>query len=163
MAELALAATVIGGAVSAVGTLAAGGAAKDAGYFKAAQEEQAGQESRAASQRASLEQRRQAGLALSKVQAGAAASGAGASDPGILKIAGDIAGRGEYQALTEMYKGENRGRGLEDQAMGDRMSGDAAQEGSYYKAAGTALDTIGKATLLSKGGSFYDRYRNTYG
>lgn len=154
MAELALAATVIGGAVSAVGTLAAGGAAKDASYFKAAQEQQAAQESRAASQRQSMEHRRQAGLALSKVQAGAAASGAGASDPGILKIAGDIAGRGEYQSLADMYTGENRARGLEDSAMGDRMSGDAAQTGSYYKAAGT---------LLSTGGSFYDRYSKTYG
>lgn len=154
MAELALAATVIGGAVSAAGTLAAGKSAKEAQYFKAAQEDQAAQESRAASQRQALEKRRMTGLALSKVQAGAAASGAGAADPGIIKIASDIAGRGEYQALTDMYTGENRARGLEDMAMGDRMTGDAARTGSYYKAAGT---------LLSTGGSFYDRYNKNYG
>lgn len=157
MAELAVASAVIsaiGGAVTAAGTIASGNAAKEGAYFKAAQEDQASKESRAASQRGAMEARRQASLVQSKIQAGAAASGAGASDPGIVKLESDVAGRGEFQALTEMYKGENRARGISDQAMGDRMSGDAAQTGSYFKGAGT---------LLSSGGSFYDRYNKTYG
>lgn len=151
---IALAASAVGGVVSAMGTLAAGQSAKDASYFKAAQEDQAAQESRAASQRQALEKRRQSDLALSKIQAGAAASGAGASDPGIVNLSGDVAARGEYQALTDMYTGENRARGLEDQAMGDRMTGDAAETGAKYKAVGTLLDS---------GSSFYGKYKQFYG
>lgn len=157
MAELAIASAVIsavGAGVAAAGTIAAGNAAKEGAYFKAAQEDQAGQEGRAASQRGAMEKRRQAGLIESKIQAGAAASGAGASDPGIVKLTSDVAGRGEYQALTDMYTGENRARGLSDVAMGDRMSGDAAKTGSEYKAT---------ATLLSGAGSFADRYNKIYG
>lgn len=154
MAEIALAATALGGLVSGAGTLIAGSNAKDAAYFKAAQEEQQAQESRAASQRSAMESRRKAGLAISQIQAGAAASGAGAADPSILNVSGNVAARGEYQALADVYKGENRARGLEDQAMGDRMSGDAAMTGALFKSAGT---------LLSSGGSFYERYQKLYG
>ena len=152
-------ATVAGGALSAAGTLMGGNAAaqagqsqKDAQYFKAAQEEQAAQESRAAAQRGSLDKARESRLLLSKLQANAAASGGGASDPTVLDLAGGIAGRGEYESLMEMYKGENRARGLEDQAIGSRLSGDAAKaEGeakrnaSYMSAAGTIIGTGGSA------------------
>ena len=151
--------TVAGGALSAGGTLiggaasaAAGESAQKANYFKATQEEMAAQESRAASQRASLDKQRETGLLQSKLQARAAASGGGASDPGVLDLAGDIAGRGEYESLLEMYKGENRARGLEDAAMGSRMTGDAAlaegkakQSASYLSAAGTIVGSAGSA------------------
>ncbi len=149
LAPLALGATALGGAVSAIGTIAAGNSAKQAAYFRAGQEDQMAQESRAASQRQALEKRRQAGLVLSKIQAGAAAGGSDTTSPDLLNLVGDVAGRGEYQALSDMYSGENRARGLEDSATGERMTGDAAQTGSYFKAAGT---------LLSTGGSVYDRY-----
>lgn len=150
----ALAATAIGGAVTAAGTLAAGHDAKQAQYFKAAQENQAAMESRAAAQRQMLERRRGAEVLTKKIQAGAAGSGSDASSPDILKLSSDVLGRGEYQALSEMYGGENRARGLEDAAVASRMTGDAEERGSYYKAAGT---------LLSSGGSVYDRYKKSYG
>lgn len=151
--------TVAGGALSAGGTLIGGAAAADAGassqqasYFKAAQEDQAAQESRASSQRDSLEKGRQTQLALSTLQARSAAGGGSASDPGVLNLAGDISGRGEYQSLLDMYKGENRARGLEDQAIGSRLTGDAAKaEGeakrsaSYLSAAGTIIGSAGSA------------------
>lgn len=152
-------ATVAGGALSAAGTLIGGSAAADAGasaqkaqYFKATQEDMAAQESRAAAQRVALDKGRETTLLQSKLQARAAASGGGASDPGVLDLAGDIAGRGEYEALTEMYKGENRARGLEDTAIGSRLTGDAAKaEGeakrsaSYLSAAGTLIGSAGSA------------------
>lgn len=150
---------VVGGAVSAAGTIAGGNAAASAGAaaqqsqnFKAAQEDQAAQESRAASQRDSLEKGRQTTLALSTLQANAAASGGGASDPGVLTLAGNIAGRGEYESLMDMYKGENRARGLTDAATGARMTGEAdlaegeaKQSASYLSAAGTIIGTAGSA------------------
>lgn len=152
-------ATVAGGALSAAGTLIGGQAAADAGwsqknsqYFKATQDEMAAQESRAASQREALDKGHQTTLLLSKLQANAAASGGGASDPGVTTLASNIAGRGEYESLLDMYKGENRARGLEDQAIGDRLTGDAAaaegnakRNASYLSAAGTLVGSAGSA------------------
>lgn len=157
--------TLVGGGLSAAGTIAGGGAAAAAGrsgqqasYFRAAQEDQQAQESRAASQRDALEKNRQTGLLLSKLQANAAGSGGGASDPGVLTLAGDIAGKGEYQELMNMFKGENRARGLEDSAIGSRMTGDAAlaegiakQRASYLSAAGTIIGSAGGAYKTYKG------------
>jgi hypothetical protein len=111
-----------------------GKASADAQYFKAAQEDQAAQESRAASQRTALEKDRQATLLQSTLQANAAASGGGAADPTVVGLGQDIAGRGEYQSLMDMYTGENRARGIEDQAIGSRMTGDAAARGRQGKA-----------------------------
>lgn len=155
----------VGGVVSSIGTILGGNAAEDAGraqqqaaYFRAAQEEQAANESRAAAQRSALEQRRQTGLAQSALQARAAASGGGADDPTIQNLAGDIAARGEYQSLLEMYKGENRARGLEDEATGSRLSGDAAlaegkakKKTSFLSAAGTLIGAAGSAYKTYKG------------
>jgi hypothetical protein len=152
-----LALTAAGGAMSAMGTLAGGKAAAQAGYasqqaheFAARQQEQAGQEGRAVAQRSALEKRREGTLLSSKMLARAAASGGGADDPTVTKIGEDIAGRSEYDALTEMYKGENRARGLLDAAMGSRMTGDAAlaegeakKRASYLSAAGTIIGTAG--------------------
>lgn len=156
-------ATVASGALSAAGTIMGGNAAAQAGqsaqqgqYFKAAQEEQAAQESRAASQRTALDKQHQATLLQSTLQANAAASGGGAADPGVVDLSKNIAGRGEYQSLMDLYTGENRGRGLEDQALGSRMTGDAQlaegkakQDASYLSAAGT---------LIGSGGSAYRTY-----
>lgn len=150
---------VVGSAVSAGGTIMGGNAAAAAGQsaqqaqnFKAQQEDMAAQESRAASQRSALDKGRETTLLLSTLQARAAASGGGASDVGVLNLAGDIAGRGEYESLMDMYRGENRARGLEDTAIGSRLSGEAAaaegkakQSASYLSAAGTIIGGAGSA------------------
>jgi len=179
--------TAVGAGVSAAGTIMGGNAAASAGEaqaaaqrraaadnataleFKAQQEEQNAQESRAAAQRQSLEKGRQTKLLLSSLQARAAASGGGASDPGVLDLAGDISRRGEYQALTEIYNGESRARGLMDQAAGDRFSGatgiqgaelaanaaiaegKAKQAASYMSAAGTIIGGGASAYRVFKG------------
>lgn len=155
--------TVAGGALSAGGTLIGGAAAAQAGdsargaqYFKATQEDMAAQESRAASQREALDKGRQTTLVLSKLQANAAAGGGGASDPGVLTLAGDIAGRGEYESLLDMFKGENRARGLEDQAVGSRLTGDAAKAEGEAKKSASYLSAAG--TLIGSAGSAYRTY-----
>ena len=151
--------TLAGGAMSAAGTLAAGSAAARSGKaqqqamnFRAQQEQQAAQESRAVGQRGAMESRRQGDLALSTLQARAAAGGGNAADPTVLNLGGNIAGRSEYDALFNMYRGENKARGLEDTAMGDRMTGDALsaegaakQNASYLSAGGTIIGSIGSA------------------
>lgn len=142
--------------VNTVGAIVQGQAQKDAADFQAAQAEQQAQESRAASQRQSMESRRKGMEALSTLQARAAASGGGADDPTVQKLGENIAGRSEYQALTDEYTGENRARGYQDRATAARMSGDAAVTGSYFKAAGTLLD--GASGMFDK----YKRYQGGY-
>lgn len=158
-------ATVASGALSAAGTIMGGNAAaaagqsqKNAAYFKAAQEEQAAGEARASSQRSAFDKQRQTNLLQSKLQADAAASGGGAADPTVVNLSEGIAGRGEYQSLMDLYTGENRGRGLEDQAMGSRLTGDAqAAEGEAKKNA-SYLSAAG--TLIGSAGSAYKTYKN---
>lgn len=115
---------------------------------------------RASSQRQAIDQRKQAGLAISRAQALAAGSGGGASDPTVTNILGNLAGEGEYNALSSLYEGETEARGLEDQADFTESSGIAsasagADTASALRQSGTltAIGTIGQAA-----GSFYGKY-----
>lgn len=129
----------------------------------AAQEQQAGQE-RAVSQRAAMEQRRQGRIVGSRAQALASASGAGALDPTLVDITAGIDTEAELRALTALYQGEERARGLEYGATVTRAGG----AGTVY--AGEAARRAGEAaagrsylaaggTLLSGAGTMADRYR----
>jgi hypothetical protein len=139
--------TGIGSAVSALGTLGAGKSAKQAADFTAAQKRMAGDEALASGQRSMLERKRETDMLQSTLQARAAASGGG-GDTGVLDLAGDIAQRGSYLALTELYKGQNKKRGLYDAAAGDQFSGDAALRGAQLGALGTLLGGAGSAFKL---------------
>lgn len=156
--------TAVGTAVSAAGTIASGNAAEDAGrraqqaqVFKSQQLEMQAQESRAAAQRDALEKRRQGELAGSQLQARAAASGGGADDPTIVGLGEEIAGRSEYQALASIYTGENRARGMTDEAMGARMTGDAALAEGQAKKTASTYSAVG--TIFSGAGSMFDKYK----
>lgn len=125
-----MALTAAGTATSAASTIAGGRAAQQSARaqqqaleFRAQQQEVAVQEARAVAGRAAQDKRHEATLLQSKLQARAAAFGGGADDPTIVNLAEDLGGGGEYDALMEMYKGESRARGFENQAAGDRYSG----------------------------------------
>jgi hypothetical protein len=135
-------------ALKAAGTIAAGNDAMEGARYKDAQYRQAATESRAGAQRQSFEKKRESRLLQSRLQANAAASGGGAADGSIIKLGSEIAGRGEYLALTEMYKGENKARGYEDAGTAALMEGRAAQQGAKRSAIGTI---IGGAGGLFKG------------
>jgi hypothetical protein len=164
MAQLAVAALMMAGtAVSAASTIAGGNAAAQVGSmtqqameFRAKGNEQAAQESRAASQRTAFDKRHEATLVGSRLQAVAAASGGGATDPSVLKLGEDIAGEGEYGALLESYKGENRARGLLDQAAADRFSGEMAMFEGRSKRSASRLSAFG--SILSGAGSAWGTY-----
>jgi hypothetical protein len=135
--------------VAAAGTLLQGASGKGASGSQALQlEQQAGQD-RASSQRAAAEQRRSARYVQSRVQALAAASGAGATDPSVVDLIGDIGGEGEYGALSALYEGESAARGAEFGAKVARKQGSAIATSSYLKAG---------STLLAGAGSWYDKY-----
>lgn len=138
---------VVGTAISAMGTIAAGNAAAaGANYNAEVLQQQAGQE-RAAAQRDAIEQRRRASIAQSNLQAAAGGSGL---DAGVITLAEGISREGEYRALLSMYEGENQARGLEAQAGAQRYEGKVEKAASRWKAAGTIAS--GAASLLDRYG-----------
>ncbi len=123
----------------------------------------AGQE-RAASQRASYEQRRQARLLSSKALARAAASGAGAGDPTVENILGDIGAEGEFRALAELFMGEDRARNLEMQAdlkvfegQQERRAGAVARQAGRGTAFATLFSGLGKAAGTAYEGGLFGK------
>lgn len=148
-----------GSAISALGTLGSASAQRQAGAaqqqqlnYRAAQEDQQATQAIAASQRQAFDQSRKTALVQSSLVARAAGDGGSATDPGVLTVAQDIAGRGAYDFLGDMYQGEDRATGLRMQADADRYSGAAARAGANASATGTILGGIG--SLASRfGGS----------
>ncbi len=170
-AEIALVAGVAATGVQAGSTLKAGKAEQEAlqAAGQAEQEaalarskalehqaaqgrQQAGQE-RATAQRSASEQRRQGRLLASRALARAAASGAGAGDPTVENIIGDIGAEGEFRALSEMFIGEERALGLETQA--DLRIFEAGQErraGAIARRAGVRAGAAARSA--SRGTAF---------
>lgn len=136
---------IAGSGISALGAFQQGQNAKAASTTRAAQMEQQANQARASSQRTMLEHQRQTGMVQSQLQSRAAASGAGATDDTVVKLGSDIAGRGEEQALMDLYNGENTARGLEDQAQATRLQGRAAARGGIMSAAGTLASGFGNS------------------
>ncbi len=122
----------IGAVTSGVGTVASGIAANQAAKDQANQLEMQSKEEVAAAQQEARQKRTEANLALSRQQAVAAASGAGAGSdaPTIVRLMSDTAGQGEYNAGTAMYGGYQRAAGLKAQAAATRKSGRASLLGS---------------------------------
>lgn len=145
-APLMIAAT----AFQTLNVLSEGAAANEQAKADAAQMRVAAGQQRAVAQRSMIEQRRQTERVLSRAQAVAAASGAGASGPGVDRILGNIAAEGEARALAAIYEGENAARQLEGQADQVRFAGRQERRASYMGAAGS---------LLEGGSSIYDRFR----
>lgn len=165
MGPLALPLTIAGAGLSAVSNLYAGSEAEaqgkaqqQANEFEAQQlDVNAGQEI-ASSQRTAIEDRRQARLAQSTIRARAAASGGGADDPTVLNLEANAAGEGEYQALTDLYEGASRARGLRMQASADRfegkqyaLAGKRARSGSYFSAATSLFGGVGQGLMAKYG------------
>lgn len=153
LALIAAGASAIGTAISAAGTIAGGQAAKSAADYRAQQYNLQAQTSTAEGQRQMMEEQRKGALVGSTLQARAAASGGSATDPTVLKLGSDIAGRTEYGALSDLFQGQDRSAGLYDEANAAKASGDAAVTGSYFGAAGTVASGVGSmfSTLGQRG------------
>lgn len=141
---------VIGGIVSFIGTIASAEAAKDqaeaekqAAYYKARQEERKAMDERAVAQRKSMQQKKETEYLQSTLQARSAASGGGADDPTVIKLASDVEQQGTYRSLLNMWEGESRGRDLENQASLDRYVGDRKVDAAEKKANAMILGGIG--------------------
>ena len=163
-------ASVAAGVIKARNTLAAGRAEQQAARARqqaleheAAQaRQQAGQE-RATSQRAAFEKRRKTRLLESRALALAAASGAGAGDPTVENLLGDIGAEGEFRALSELFVGEERALGLETRAdlrsfegRQERRAGDVARRASRGTAVAQVFAGATKAFGVAEEGGLFE-------
>ena len=118
--------------------------AADAAFLAGQQVDAAGR-SRAIGQRQAIDERRQARLVESALQARA---GGGGLDPTVVDLSTDIAGEGEYRALAALYEGEQGALGLEDQANAGLRSASARNRAIDYQTAGSIIST--GSTMYSK-------------
>ena len=143
LTAVSLAATAASTAVGVAGEMSAGQNAAAMGQYQAKEYAIQGQTAEATGQRAMLEERRKEGLVLSSLQARAAADGGSATDPSVLNLGRQIAGRGEYNALMDLSQGKNQEAGLMNMGASAAYGGKIAQEGDLYSAVGTAASGIG--------------------
>ena len=140
--------TAVGAAVNLYGQNKAKKAGEADAQFNAEQLRARADISRATGQRVAEEERRQARLLESAVQARA---GGGGLDPTVLKLQADIAGEGEFRALSALYEGETG-------ALGNEASADSGLRSQ--RARSSAADYAMASTLLSSAGSLYSKYND---
>lgn len=159
MAFLAAAMPWVSAGVGALSTMSEGQAANQQSRLAARRLRlEAGQE-RAVAQHSAADVEREARRVESSARAQLAASGAGGV--GAERILGNIAAEGEYRALAELYGGEARARGLEDQARVTRYQGRLARRASVSSAVGEFAGAVGGSeTMMDDVQTFYDRYKS---
>ena len=156
-------ASLAGTAISAVGSIAAGNAARRDAEFQAAQMDIQSKQEYAAAQREAQEIERQKKVVMSRQQALSAASGLGAADDTVLEIAAETAGYGEEQKQSALAQGEMRRRQLEYGAAGTRATGTANQIGSYFNAGSTIMGGFANAFEMKYGSGGYKPANSVYG
>lgn len=119
-------------------------------------------EERAAATRDMAAKRKEVSLLLSRQQAVAASSGAGATDPTVLDLAGDLAREGSVQTRELARQGLEKGQGLEYRGrVGTQM---AKAEGKLLKAGamgnmiGGVLGGLGDFFSSDFGSSAFAKY-----
>lgn len=139
--------------------LALGRKKQAANEFEAQQLEQEGQQSVGIGMRNASDVVRNVSLVNSAALARAAASGAGASDPTVLKVLAQTAGEGAYRQALAMYEGEAQQRLDQMRASALRFEGNmnvneaqAAKKQADFGAASTLLSGAAKAY------SMFDKY-----
>jgi hypothetical protein len=147
MAMIAPIIGLIGTAVSAYGTIAGANAQASAMEYQARVARQKATQEEAVGQRNALETQRKTKLAQSQLQARAAASGAGASDPTVVDLATGIEGRGKYMGGLQQWQGDNRAWDYRTDAVGKEASAQSVRSGGQLSAFGTIL---GGASSLFK-------------
>ena len=143
MLPLAMASTVASTAIGAAGQMQAGQNAEAMGRYQNLEYQQQAETATATGQRSMLEERRKVGLVQSTLQARAAGDGGTATAPSTLNVSGQIAKRGEYNALMDLSQGENQAAGLTNMGSAAKYGGQIANEGDMYSAAGTIAGGAG--------------------
>lgn len=159
MASFAAFLPVVSSVLQAGSSVIQGNAADKVAGYEATQLEQRAGQTRATAQRQAIEDRRRARLANSRLQA---LAGGGGGDVTAVKLASDIAGEGEYKALSSLYEGEESAVGDEQAAMARRMEGKNAKRAgriklisSIFSSAGDIMGAFGGGKPFG-GGSTYN-------
>lgn len=120
-----------------------------------------------AAQRDMIDLQRQSRMTQSRAIALAAASGGGASSaPTVVKLVGDLAKEGSYNAARALYAGQEKERLMRLQARELREMGEFAVVGGNIMGAaaesrGRAAEMKGYASMLETGGGLYAKYSST--
>lgn len=156
MAFLAAAAPYLAAAGTAVTVISAGQQAaaqrQQADAQAVALKNQANADA-AASERQANNERRQGQYLMSRAQALAAASGAGATDPTVLNTEGQIAGQSEYNALTSIYEGGTPEQNALSAAQAARNTGRAARQAGTLNMISSGIGGVSRiSTILNSQG-----------
>lgn len=157
MTVLTVGSTLVGGGMTAAGALASGSYAKTAGQmqqagakFQADQVDQNAGQAIGSSQRTMLDTQEKTRLAISSSTARAAGSGVNAGVGSPAGNVGDLAQRGSYHALMDLWNGQSAASGLDNQAKGirytgalDEVGGEMQKSASYLAAGGDIASAIG--------------------
>lgn len=164
-----------GANAAADAAIVAGTRNRAAAEFKAKQLRDSSGQVFAGAQRTAMNEERKSTLLQSRALALAAASGGGASDPGVVKLISSIAGEGSYRKATALYEGEDRARLLRMQAAASDYEGQVAEEagqlqaqayrtqGDAYLSKADAYRTQGTGSLLKGAGSVASTLFGKYG
>lgn len=151
LAGLAPIFSAVGTGISVLGTIQAGREAKAQAEYQAKVQEQQADEAYASAQRDATEKYRKGRIMLGDQRAAIAGSGGDLTDPSVLDIMGDTEAEIDLAARTDIYKGEQQARGLNDAAINSRISGKNAQKASYISAAGSLFS--GVSSMYSRFGA----------
>lgn len=156
----------VGSGISAAGTIAGGNTAKTAGLLQQKADQYQADQVRAnegsdigAAQRQMLDTQLKTKQLSSSLEARGAAGGVNVGEGSALATEKSIAGRGSYQALMDLWNGQNKAVGDENQAKGLEYSGKVAAwagEQQQKQSRISALATIagGAASMGSTYGAF---------
>lgn len=145
LTAIAAGAAIAGAGVSAVGQISSANQNREIAEQQARQEEAQGRDEFAASQREMIERKLAGKLAMSRMQAIAAASGGGAGSdaPTIVRLMEKSAERDAYGRGTAVYSGMRLRDALNSSAGARRRTAQNNFTGSLYSATGTVLGGIG--------------------
>ncbi len=135
---------LLGTGLSAAGTLYGGLQAKAGAQAEARQLKAKGDEEQAIGQRRAMQVRREKDLARSRIQAVAAASGAGAGDASITNLMRGVEQQGNYNSMLELYQGNQARNKAYASAAARRSEGRSALTGSIIGATGGAASNLYK-------------------
>jgi len=145
--------------IGAIGHIQYGLQAQQAAEFQADQLAQNANTAAASGQRRAADVDRTSKVLASNALATAAASGGGASDPGVVSVIANVAAEGAYRKAVALYEGDDKARALNLAADTKRYEGKAARANSILPASASAYRA--GTTLLqgeARDRSLYQRF-----
>lgn len=119
-----------------------------------------GKEAFASAQRGALAESKAADLAISRAVAVSAASGGGASDPGVMNIIGNLASEGKTNALSALFEGQSTDVAYQNEILANNYNAKTAAAGYKFQGGSYRMaDYDGAAgSLLSGIATFAEKY-----